>query len=493
MVVDRMAERLGCAPIRDRPRPRGCQHVRRPIFPLDASYGRAAGTPLTVRSLDKFPPMTDYVIPPPEPKPIDEQNWLQLRDLIEREKAADGIPKLSGNDDPSRIEAHQAALAARIRLARPHAKAGDIFGDHRKGERLEATGRPRIVALEGGFHGRTLGALSATGITDLRSQFEPLAPGGCHVPNTNVYRWPEDRDPLWAADQIEHMIEFQGPDTVAAVILEPVQNSGGCFVPQDGYWQRVREICDRHGVLLIADEVICSWGRLGHYFGVDRFGVVPDMITTAKGLTSAYAPMGAVIVSDRVAEPFMKGPRIYAALGRAVITSRRRCGTCNRRAAHSYRQWRRTRSGSTIASDFTRTIMEREALGLIECRGLVAMIEAADAAVKSANVTLVGWEKIDAGLVTAIVRGDVAAGGAERGVSRRARRVCPHVHRWPVRPLVRRPLLPGAVAISTGAGLLRRTARPAAPRTCAPRRARTGTVRRRRFAGHHRGDAHPVG
>jgi adenosylmethionine-8-amino-7-oxononanoate aminotransferase len=95
------------------------------------------------------------------------------------------------------------------------------------------------------------------------------------------------------------------------VILEPVQNSGGCFVPQDGYWQRVREICDRHGVLLIADEVICSWGRLGHWFGVERFGVVPDMITTAKGITSAYAPMGAVIVSDRVAEPFMTDTEMF--------------------------------------------------------------------------------------------------------------------------------------------------------------------------------------
>jgi adenosylmethionine-8-amino-7-oxononanoate aminotransferase len=95
------------------------------------------------------------------------------------------------------------------------------------------------------------------------------------------------------------------------VILEPVQNSGGCFVPQDGYWQRVREICDRHGVLLISDEVICSWGRLGHYFGVERFGAVPDMITTAKGITSAYAPMGAVIVSDRVAEPFMNDTGMF--------------------------------------------------------------------------------------------------------------------------------------------------------------------------------------
>jgi adenosylmethionine-8-amino-7-oxononanoate aminotransferase len=170
------------------------------------------------------------------------------------------------------------------------------------------TGNPlktKIISREVAYHGTTFGALSITGITPLRTAFEPLVPGAHHVPNTNSYRWPEERDPLWAADAIEHMIEFQGPETVAAVILEPVQNSGGCFVPQDGYWQRVREICDKHDVLLISDEVICSWGRLGHYFGVERFGVQPDMITTAKGLTSAYAAMGGVIVSDRVSEPFM--------------------------------------------------------------------------------------------------------------------------------------------------------------------------------------------
>jgi adenosylmethionine-8-amino-7-oxononanoate aminotransferase len=96
------------------------------------------------------------------------------------------------------------------------------------------------------------------------------------------------------------------------VILEPVQNAGGCFVPQDGYFQRVREICDRHGVLLISDEVICSWGRLGHWFGCERYGYRPDLITTAKGLTSAYAPMGAVIVSDTIAEPFMHGKAMFA-------------------------------------------------------------------------------------------------------------------------------------------------------------------------------------
>ena len=172
--------------------------------------------------------------------------------------------------------------------------------------------RTKLIAREIAYHGTSLGALAATGITGLRAQFEPLTPGGCHVPNTNSYHWPEGRDPLWAADAIEERIEFEGPETVGAVILEPVQNAGGCFPPQDGYFQRVREICDRHGVLLISDEVICSWGRLGHWFGAQRYDYTPDLITTAKGLTSAYAPMGAVIVSDKIAEPFMSGTAMFA-------------------------------------------------------------------------------------------------------------------------------------------------------------------------------------
>jgi adenosylmethionine-8-amino-7-oxononanoate aminotransferase len=96
------------------------------------------------------------------------------------------------------------------------------------------------------------------------------------------------------------------------VILEPVQNAGGCFVPPEGYFERVREICDRYDVLMISDEVICAWGRLGHYFGCERFGYVPDLITVAKGLTSAYAPMGAVIASDAVAAPFMEGDASFS-------------------------------------------------------------------------------------------------------------------------------------------------------------------------------------
>jgi adenosylmethionine-8-amino-7-oxononanoate aminotransferase len=170
----------------------------------------------------------------------------------------------------------------------------------------------KVVAREIAYHGTTLGALSATGIPALRSQFEPLTPGGVHVPNTNSYHWPADRDPLWAADAIEEKILFEGPETVAAVMLEPLQNAGGCIPPQEGYFQRVREICDRYDVLLISDEVICAWGRLGHYFGCERYGYVPDIITVAKALTSAYVPMGGMIVSDKLYEPYSEGKAMFA-------------------------------------------------------------------------------------------------------------------------------------------------------------------------------------
>ena len=191
------------------------------------------------------------------------------------------------------------AVETAIKLSRAH------FRKQGKGQ------KHKVVAREVAYHGTTLGALTATGITEFRAPFEPLTPGGVHVPNTADYRWPEDRDPLWAADAIEERILFEGAETVAAVILEPVQNAGGCLVPQDGYFQRVREICDRHDVLLISDEVICAWGRLGEYFGCQHFGFQPDLITMAKGLTSAYAPMGGVIVSDEIAEPFMQDDEMF--------------------------------------------------------------------------------------------------------------------------------------------------------------------------------------
>jgi adenosylmethionine-8-amino-7-oxononanoate aminotransferase len=177
------------------------------------------------------------------------------------------------------------------------------------------TGKPnktKIVAREVAYHGTSLGALAATGITPLREPFEPLTPGGVHVPNTNLYRLPPGvQTEADLAEAVAKKIEFEGPDTVAAVIMEPVQNAGGCFAPPEGYWQRVREICDEYDVLLISDEVICAWGRLGHWFGAERYDYVPDLITTAKGITSAYAPMGGVIASDRVVEPFLQGTNSF--------------------------------------------------------------------------------------------------------------------------------------------------------------------------------------
>ncbi|MFM9876443.1 MAG: aspartate aminotransferase family protein [Rhodoglobus sp.] len=186
-------------------------------------------------------------------------------------------------------------------------------------------GRPtkhKVISRAIAYHGTPQGALAITGIPAMKEMFEPLVPGGFRVPNTNYYRAEEmgfvpspgadfaaaEREfGLWAANRIEEMILFEGPETVAAVFLEPVQNSGGCFPPPPGYFQRVREICDQYDVLLVSDEVICAFGRIGHMFACDAYGYVPDMITCAKGMTSGYSPIGATIVSDRVYEPFKHG------------------------------------------------------------------------------------------------------------------------------------------------------------------------------------------
>jgi adenosylmethionine-8-amino-7-oxononanoate aminotransferase len=181
---------------------------------------------------------------------------------------------------------------------------------------FKLTGKPtkhKVISRSVAYHGTPQGALSITGIPAAKEMFEPLVPGAFKVPNTNHYRAPDHlRDDLkafgqWAADRIAEAIEFEGPDTVAAVFLEPVQNSGGCFPPPPGYFQRVREICDEYDVLLVSDEVICAFGRIGSMFACDDFGYVPDIITRAKGMTSGYSPIGAMIASDRLFEPFRHG------------------------------------------------------------------------------------------------------------------------------------------------------------------------------------------
>ncbi len=189
---------------------------------------------------------------------------------------------------------------------------------------FKLTGRPmkhKVISRAIAYHGTTQGALSITGLPLLKQQFEPLVPSTFRVPNTNIYRATEHGAPeglspeafgRWAADQIAVAIENEGPDTVAAVFLEPVQNAGGCFPPPPGYFQRVREICDEYDVLLVSDEVICAFGRLGHLFGAERYGYQPDMITCAKGITSGYAPLGAMIASDRLMEPFLHDGAMFA-------------------------------------------------------------------------------------------------------------------------------------------------------------------------------------
>lgn len=175
----------------------------------------------------------------------------------------------------------------------------------------------KVISRSVAYHGTPQGALSITGIPDLKKFFEPLTPGGFRVPNTNFYRAEYHQDDIkafgqWAANRIEEAILFEGPETVAAVFLEPVQNSGGCFPPPPGYLDRVREICDKYDVLFVADEVICAFGRIGDWFASKRFGVEPDIITMAKGVTSGYAPLGAMIVNEKVFEPFKRGMNYFA-------------------------------------------------------------------------------------------------------------------------------------------------------------------------------------
>ncbi len=185
---------------------------------------------------------------------------------------------------------------------------------------FKLTGEPtryKVLSRELAYHGTTLGALAITGLADIKPDFEPLPAGGVRVPNTNYYRAPSfassSREEFghWAADEIERAILREGPESVAAVYLEPVQNSGGCFPPPPGYFQRVREICDAFGVLLVSDEVICAFGRLGYYFGSERYGYQPDIITFAKGLTSGYSPLGGMLVRDKLMEPFLHGTATF--------------------------------------------------------------------------------------------------------------------------------------------------------------------------------------
>jgi len=194
------------------------------------------------------------------------------------------------------------AVEAAWKLARQYHAA--------RGER-----RWKAIARRVAYHGTTMGALSITGCTELRTPFEPLVPDVLHVANTNRFHRPREETEAeftrFLLDELEATIVQAGPDTVAMVIMEPVQNSGGSFMPPAGYFEGVRAICDEHGILLCADEVITGFGRTGHWFASERFDIRPDLITSAKGLSSAYAAIGALIASERVMEPFTEPGAMY--------------------------------------------------------------------------------------------------------------------------------------------------------------------------------------
>ncbi|MEI8237890.1 MAG: aspartate aminotransferase family protein [Actinomycetota bacterium] len=195
------------------------------------------------------------------------------------------------------------AVETAIKLARQYFK---LRGEH---------SRTKVISRYLAYHGTSMGALSLTGVPSIKTPFEPLMPGAIKVQTPYRYRCHDCTNlsgcSLRCADDLALRIEMEGPDTVAAVFMEPVQNTGGAFTPPEGYWARVREICDEYGVLLVSDEVISAFGRFGHMFGSLRYGYQPDMITFAKGVTSGYAALGGVMISDRIAEPFIDHPTAF--------------------------------------------------------------------------------------------------------------------------------------------------------------------------------------
>ena len=218
------------------------------------------------------------------------------------------------------------AVESAWKLARQYHSAR---GEHERthfaqipGDRVGDTPQPlggrrwKAVSRNVAYHGTTMGALSINGIPALRTPFEPLVPEVLHVRNTNRYHRPADETEeeftRILLDELEFTLEAAGPETVAMVIMEPVQNAGGAFTPPAGYWRGVREICDRYGILLCADEVITGFGRVGAWFGSERYDIQPDLVTCAKGLSSAYAAIGAVIATDKVMEPFLEGSQMYS-------------------------------------------------------------------------------------------------------------------------------------------------------------------------------------
>jgi adenosylmethionine-8-amino-7-oxononanoate aminotransferase len=229
-------------------------------------------------------------------------------------EAVDSAWKLARQYYLARGEKHVRGLAtpgARAAAHEPEVEHDAIVAASRSRRR-----RFKAIARHIAYHGTTFGALSINGIPALREPFEPLVPEVRHVSNTNRYHRPpeetEEQFTRFLLDELEQAILAMGPETVCLVHMEPVQNAGGAFMPPAGYWPGVREICTRYDILLSADEVITGFGRVGAWFGSERFDIRPDLITSAKGLSSSYAAIGAVIATNGVMEPFLESTSMFS-------------------------------------------------------------------------------------------------------------------------------------------------------------------------------------
>jgi adenosylmethionine-8-amino-7-oxononanoate aminotransferase len=195
----------------------------------------------------------------------------------------------------------------------PGVEPGEMIG--RKVGGPPAGHKYKAIARNIAYHGTTFGALSLNGVEPLRTPFKPLVPEVRHVSNTNRYHRPleetEEEFTAFLLDELEQTIQEMGPETVCLIHMEPIQNAGGSFIAPAGYWKGVRELCDRYDILLSADEVITAFGRVGHWFASERYDIRPDIVTCAKGLSSSYAAIGAVVATDRVMEPFLDASSMY--------------------------------------------------------------------------------------------------------------------------------------------------------------------------------------
>ena len=232
---------------------------------------------------------------------------------------------------PTWYLAHPSAARLGARLASHAAPLGmqRVFFTNSGGEAVESAwklvrqwhavnGEPqrtKAIARQLAYHGTSMGALSFTGLPECRAPFEPMAVPTTFLSNTNAYRHPAGQDPAAFTRALlaeaEDAILLAGPDQVAMLIAEPVQNSGGAFVPPPGYWAGLRSLCDRYGIILVADETITAFGRVGEWFASSLFDGRPDIITFAKGVTAGHAPLGGVLMTERMAEPFVTGGETY--------------------------------------------------------------------------------------------------------------------------------------------------------------------------------------